>query len=296
MATSNAGFPFQQTLLNAIAGVAMITIAACGGDGPSPSPTAPSPARVTAVVIASASTSHDSFQLNATAQMSDGTARDVTRTATWESSNPLLATISSTGMVIVVGSGEVDVRATYQSATGSLHLLVAQLPVTTVIVSGAPSSSSSPFQLTATARLADGSTQDVTLIASWESSNAQLASVSPNGYVRILGNGEVDLRATYHGVTGSAHTNVRLPQTFTLSGVVAEIAPNVRPIAGTRVQIIGGYHTFSDDHGAFAIPGVSAGRTLIEFSKDGYAISEVDVIIEGDTQLTVNLHPTAQQR
>lgn len=291
MAIRHAGFAIPHTLLAIVAGILMITAAACGSDGHSQGPTAPTAGTVTAVVVTSASTSGAAFQLSAMAQMSDGTARDVTRAASWESSNPVLATISSTGMVSVVGSGELDARATYHSATGSLHLLVATLPVSTVTVSGAPSSSSSPFQLTATARLVDGSLQDVTRSATWESSNT-LASISPSGYVTILGNGDVDLRATYQGVTGSAHTNASLPQTFTLSGVVVEIAPTTRPIAGARIQIIGGDHAFSNDQGVFAISGVAAGRTLIEVSKDGYEIFEANVIIDPDIELRLNLYPT----
>jgi hypothetical protein len=192
-------------------------------------------------------------------------------------------------MVTVVGSGELDVRAVYQNVTGSLHLSVAKAFVITV--SGAPSASSSPFQLTATARASDGSTQDVTRTATWESSNAQFASVFA-GYVTILGNGAVDLTATYQGVSGAAHVNVSLPQTFTLRGVIDEIAPNVHGIAGARVQIIGGGDTFSDGQGVFAIL-VSAGRILIEYSKAGYQTLETDiVVIDGNAQLTVSLSPT----
>ena len=150
--------------------------------------------------------------------------------------------------------------------------------VVAVTVSGAPSASSSPFQLTATARFTDGSTPDVTHTATWESSNPQLASVSSGGYVTVLGNGDVDLKATYEGVTGAAHVNVSLPRTFTMSGVVTEVAPNVRPLAGVRVQIVGGGYTVSDDRGAFAIPGVSAGRILLEFTKDGYQTLETEIV------------------
>lgn len=264
---------------------------ACGSSSPNPTaPTSPG-ATVSAVVVTSASTSGASFQLTATARMSDGNARDVTGAATWESSNPVLATVSSTGRVTVVGNGELDVRATYQSVAGSMHLLVGTLPVVAVIVNGAPSSSSSPFQLTAIARSSDGSTKDVTRSATWQSSNSQLATVSSTGYVTVVGNGEVALGATYQAVVGSVHVIVSLPRTFTVSGVIAEVAPNARPIVGARVQI-GVDHTFSDDRGAFAFAGIVAGRTIIEVSKDGYQTWADEIVIDHDTQQTVNLYPT----
>jgi hypothetical protein len=281
-----------RTLRNGIAGVAMIALVACGSDGRPLSPTGPSAATVAAVVVTSASTAAASFQLTATARMSDATSRDVTSTAVWESSNPLLATVSSTGMVTVVGSGELDVRATYQSVTGSMHLRVGR-SVVAVTVGGAPPASSSPFQLTATARSSDGSTQDVTRSATWESSNVQLALISASGYVTILGNGDVDLKATYQSVTGAAHVSVSVPKTFTMTGVVSEVAPNVHGIAGARVQIVGGDHAFSDDHGAFTIPGVSEGRTLIEVTRDGYQIFDTEtVLLDHGPPLTINLYPT----
>src|SRR5271167_367711 len=139
----------------ALAGVATINLAACGG---SPSPTAPSMATVATIGVTSASEATASFQLTATARLSDGSTRDVTSTAAWTSSNALFATVSPTGMVTVVGSGELDVRAVYQNVTGSLHLSVVKSSAIAVAVIGAPSASSSPFQLTAISRSSDGST------------------------------------------------------------------------------------------------------------------------------------------
>jgi hypothetical protein len=289
---TSTGVRVQRTLLSGIAGVGMIALAACGSAARNGSPTAPSTATVAAVAVTGGSTTAASFQLTAVARMSDGTSRDVTSAAAWESSNPVVAVVSSTGMVTVVGSGELDVRATYQNVVGSMHLSVPAGRVVAVTVSGAPSGSPT-FQLTATARGSDGSTQDVTRSAAWESSDTRLASVSPSGYVTILGNGSVELKATYQGVTGAEQVQVGLPRTFTISGTVAEVAPNVRPIAGARVQIVGGTHTFSDDRGMFAIQGLSAGRTLLEFSKDGYQTLETEAVIaNGDTQITVSLYPT----
>jgi hypothetical protein len=290
---TSLGITVERTMLNGIAVIATLTLAACGNASHPASPTAPSTATVASVVVTGGSTAAVSFQLTATARMSDGTARDVTSSAAWESSDPVIAAVSSTGMVIVVGSGELDVRATYQSVTGSMHLSVARHPVVAVTVTGAPSASSSSFQLTATARGADGSLQDVTHSATWESSNSQIASVSANGYVTILGNGDVDLKATYQGVMGVVHVHVTFPRTYTMSGAVAEAAPNVRPIAGALVQIVGWDHAFTDDHGVFAIAGLPPGRTLVEFSKDGYQTLETEVMVaNGDPQVPVSLYPT----
>jgi hypothetical protein len=62
-----------------------------------------------------------------------------------------------------------------------------------------------PF--TATARLSDGSVQDITPIATWRSSNPAVATVEA-GLVRLLDSGEVTLSAAYRGAVGTLHVSV----------------------------------------------------------------------------------------
>ena len=65
------------------------------------------------------------------------TSRDVTSTAQWESSNTGIAQITAAGLMTVTGSGQVDVRATYQSVSGSITLIVTgPTPAPTVSVTG----------------------------------------------------------------------------------------------------------------------------------------------------------------
>jgi hypothetical protein len=114
----------------------MLFASACGSSSPTtPTPT-PSSATVTSVTLTAASPNASVFQVIATAHFSDATTRDVTAAAQWQSSNPSLATIAPTGMVTVVGTGDVDVRATYQTVTGSLHLVVVLAPRPAVTLSG----------------------------------------------------------------------------------------------------------------------------------------------------------------
>lgn len=271
--------------------LAALVLASCGK---AQNPTAPTPpgVKVTALVVTSAQTSAASIQLKATAQLSDGTSRDVTSGATWESSNAAIATVSATGLVTVVSSGELDVRATYQGAAGSLHLLVTRVPVSSVAVSGGPSLSSAFFQLTATARLSDGTSQDVTRSATWSSSNTSIATVSSIGAVTILANGDVDLTATYQGVSGSTHVTVSVPKRYAVTGVVGEPAPTSKPVAGARVQLVVGNYTMTDTNGVFSLAGLPVGRSIIEVSKDGYVTWSNEVnVIDKDIQVSVTLYP-----
>lgn len=267
--------------------LAAVTLVACGQAGTTS--TAPSNATVVSIVVTSATASSSTYQLTATARMSDGTSRDVTRSAIWESSNPLIATVSATGLVAVVTAGELDVRATYQSIVGSLHLLVAKVPPASLSIDGAPAIASGPFQLTASARLTDGTVEDVTRAATWQSSNAQVATVSNIGFVTVVSNGDVDFTVAFQGLSATAHVKITLPQSFTVSGTVTD-GTTMTPVAGARVQLIGGGFTMTDDHGAFAMS-VPGGIALVEVDKDGYQVWEREIVVASDTTLTVTLAP-----
>jgi hypothetical protein len=122
-----------------------VLLAACGdhaSNGNPTAPTTPTPnptptATVRAVVVTSTVTTPTSFQMGARADMSDGSSRDVTMLAKWESANPSIATVSATGLLNAVGSGQVEVRATYQNVSGSMSVLVSAPPrPTTFAISG----------------------------------------------------------------------------------------------------------------------------------------------------------------
>jgi len=80
---------------------------------------------VTAITVTSPTVTGSTFQLMATARLSDGSTRDVTAISSWTTSNPLIAAVSVTGLVTVVGSGSVELRATYQNVVGALAMQMA---------------------------------------------------------------------------------------------------------------------------------------------------------------------------
>ena len=63
-------------------------------------------------------------QFSAFASFSDGTTRTVTSTATWSSSNPSVAAVSSSGLVTALSAGDAEVRASFDAQTGSQGISV----------------------------------------------------------------------------------------------------------------------------------------------------------------------------
>jgi uncharacterized protein YjdB len=75
-------------------------------------------------------------------------------------------------------------------------------------MNGTPPALGETAQFTATATLSNGTTQDVTSQATWQSSNAAVATVTPTGIVRSVAAGEADISATYSSVSGSRQVRV----------------------------------------------------------------------------------------
>jgi uncharacterized protein YjdB len=85
-----------------------------------------SPSTVASVAVTgSAPAVGATSQFSAMATLSDGTTQDVTTLATWVSSNPDAATVSSAGLVTGIAAGAAAVQATYQSVTGSDQITLA---------------------------------------------------------------------------------------------------------------------------------------------------------------------------
>ena len=120
-----------------LAVIVLLALGSCGGDSPAPTqPTTPAPTTptvtVTSIRVGTAGNAAatlapgDKLQLFAQAVQSDGVVSDVTNVAVWQSSNPVVATVSPTGLVTAAQDGALDVSATYANQSGSIHADVQQ--------------------------------------------------------------------------------------------------------------------------------------------------------------------------
>ncbi|HEY1912624.1 MAG TPA: carboxypeptidase regulatory-like domain-containing protein [Vicinamibacterales bacterium] len=166
------------------------------------------------------------------------------------------------------------------------------------VVVGGPASATTTFQLSATAKLSDGTTQDVTGTAHWESSDTTVATVSATGTVFVMGSGSVSLKATYQNVTGSLQTVVTkpAPARYILTGFVWEVDPNAHKIAGAQVTITSGPDTgtsvMSDVNGAYMFPSIAAGVVALSATMNGYLPSSPEgVNVSANTVADIFIAP-----
>src|SRR6266511_2567956 len=112
-----------------------LLLAGCSGHGTTaPTQAPPAPATPTLVLVSLCCGSNSvpfntPRQIEARATYSDGSIKDVTSAVTlWKSSNPAIAPISSTGVVIALAPGFFDITASYGGLEGSWRLFIFDAP------------------------------------------------------------------------------------------------------------------------------------------------------------------------
>jgi uncharacterized protein YjdB len=151
-------------------------------------------------------------QFSLTAFFTDGTSRNVTAEATWSSSATTVATVDAFGFARAVAMGRAVITARYQTSTITATLTVSapalnSLRVLPDAVMMAGVMNIIPFSVEAV--VADGSTRDVTAMASWASSDQRVAVViTPPGNVLTVGPGQTVVTASFMGLTDTAILSV----------------------------------------------------------------------------------------
>jgi uncharacterized protein YjdB len=187
----------------------------------------------------------------ATAIYSDNTSQNVTGRATWISSTPAVASVSTggpaRGQALALTAGTTTISATIDGVTGTTTLTVTDAKLTSIQIT--PFSPTLPIGFTAnliaTGVYSDNTTRDLTGQATWTSSDAAVAAVSDAGATRGLltpvSAGKATITATYQGVSGSddvvvsaatlssikvtpatATIGVRATQPFTATGTLSD--------------------------------------------------------------------------
>ncbi len=187
-------------------------------------------------------------QMAATATWSDGAVTDITTTATWMSSNSSVATIDATGLATAVAAGTTTIQASQGGVFGQTTLTVSSATLTAISVT--PNVSSIPtggvkLALVATGFFNDGSSMDVTTLASWASSNPAVATVSStaptHGVVTSSATlaGTTNITATVGSVTGTAVVDVVLA---TLDAITVVPVNRLLPVGfGLQYAATGSY-------------------------------------------------------
>ncbi|PYP43143.1 MAG: hypothetical protein DMD43_00350, partial [Gemmatimonadetes bacterium] len=149
-------------------------------------------------------------QLEATPKTSGGVAVPG-RTVVWSSSNPSIASVSSSGLVSGVAlGGPVRIQATVDGVTGEAQVTVRPVPVDHVVVTPGQTGLLVGQTLPLTAIALDASDRPLAgRPFSWQSSAPEIASVTTTGVVLgVSRGGPVTITASTEGKSGTALVSV----------------------------------------------------------------------------------------
>ena len=174
-------------------------------------------------------------QYIATAHYSDSTTANVTSSVSWTSSDPAIATISDLGLATGVTAGDVTLTAALSGVQGTATLTVTDIELVSIEV--APATATIPVsgtqQYSATGLFTDNSTQDLTSVVSWVSTDTSVATIDAAGLATAVANGTANITAAYQSVTSDPA--VLVVSGVSLTGVSVTCTPD-SIAAGTTSQ------------------------------------------------------------
>jgi len=187
----------------------------------------------------------DSAQLVATPYAADGQPLSG-RTATWWSSDPTVATIGPTGVLLGVRPGNAQITGTIEGRSASANVVVTAVagPVASVTLSAdsLPLGEGASVQLFAIARDAQGMIVTGRTVQ-WTSSDATIAYVTAGGLVTAIRPGFAAIHARVDGITAMVPVRVWMNGAFDLlfdafTGSMVEVLrldPREPGAASTRI-------------------------------------------------------------
>jgi len=132
----------------------------------------------------------------------------------WTSSPASVATVSNApsteGLATGIATGNATITALFAGLAGQASLTVTNATLTSItIVPAMPDITlDGSQQFTATGNFSDGSTEQLTDQVTWTSSDASVATMSPDGLASPAGTGTTTITATMNGVKGTATLTV----------------------------------------------------------------------------------------
>ena len=174
----------------------------------------PAPVSVTVSSVQGSLPKGTSQQLGAIETFSDGSTRNVTATAAWTSSNSAAGSVSASGLFSATGSGSTTITASIDAISGQTTIVVLA-PIAYITVNPPISvlSLGQTKQLSATARLTDGSSTNVNALVKWGTLVGFGPTISPTGLVTASRVGVSIFTASVGRSTGIASVLV-LPRKF----------------------------------------------------------------------------------
>jgi uncharacterized protein YjdB len=226
-------------------------------------------------------------QFTATGTFSGGLTSNITNFVTWQSSNPVVATVNSTGLTTALSPGTATIQASSGTISGSATLVVASSYVlqTITVTPSAPSiAKGQTQQFMATGTYSDGSTQNLTTSVTWSSSSQGVATISSAGLAMGTGVGTTNVGASLGAVSGS--TTLTVTAAALVSIAVTPSNPSIALGTNQQFTATGNYTDGSTLNLTGSVAWNSSAPAVATISNTAPNIGQATSVATGQTTIT----------
>jgi len=167
------------------------------------------------------------LQLTAIGAYDDGSTKTVTGAVTWTSSSNSIVTVNANSFANAPSIGTATITASLGSITTSTSLMVTDATLESIVVTPATPTIAlgGTAQFTGTGTFSDGSTQDMSKLATWTSSDTAVATIT-GSTAAGKSSGMTTIQTAFGKITGSTTLNVtsEMLKTVTLAPANATIS------------------------------------------------------------------------
>ncbi|MFO0600509.1 MAG: Ig-like domain-containing protein [Myxococcaceae bacterium] len=214
------------------------------------------------------------LQLTATGHYNDGTTKDLTASCAWASGDSSKATISGSGLVTGLDVGAVELRSLKSGVVGTLQLTITAATLSSIDVRPASTSLAlgTTQAFTATGRFSDASSQNLSSMVTWGSSDATKLSVDSTGRATTLQLGTADVTAAFQGLMGAAHVTITDAALQTLE---ANPAAFTLPLGSSRAVTVSGHYSDGTMQDLTSMATWRSGTAAVATVDDGGVVTAV---------------------
>jgi uncharacterized protein YjdB len=166
----------------------------------------------------------------------DRSTQDLTRSASWSSSDTNVVTVSPSGLATGVSAGSATIAASLGGVTSYPPVALTVTPATLVSIQVTPATASiakgTTLQYVATGTYSDRSTQILTRLVAWGSSDTALATIGTEGLATGGSKGTASITASLAGVTSNTAVLTVTPAAM----AALQITPATAQIAAGTAQ------------------------------------------------------------
>jgi hypothetical protein len=237
------------------------------------------------------------LQLSALGNYSDGSTQDLTTQVTWSTSDAGVAAISnsagSQGLTTGVGVGLATLTAELTGIHESVDLGVTDALLESILVTpvnpSVPVGASCTFQ--ATGVFSDATTQDITDLVTWSSSDSAVATISnasgSKGFVQSASAGTTEITAIHSGKSTTTTLTVTTATLVSLS--VSPVDPLVPAGYSLPLQAVGTYSDGSSRNLTSQVLWSSSNPSVATISNSAGTEGRVTGLVVGTTTLSATL-------